>query len=886
MTEPNRSNLPGPPSRAIGPALEPLEAPLTTWADNAQGGFGPVTQEDPAFFVLMAAEVVDVPKYGASRWEAAARQRSIAAQRGVLAWLSTRLAHDQRVAIELRVRGGRPPRVYVVLRVAASSPDRAGHELGAAQSQLNFLLPQDYDYRWLPEHERLEQLGLDDEYVFVELARPIEFLRVGDVSRNVDSMLAPAAALDTTRPAFGTLDTLQRYFVSEDLGRTRLNWPPVLNALLKQPDAWVRIAFEPRSLARYELAFNGKRSMAFHALPHLSEDASAVLLRRYLDESARDGDRFNVSLQVAARVEATATAVAAHVAAGMQGLRRALRWCPVTDEPWRPSVRSDWNTGRVLHETMVIPDSPAQQSPEVRWLVPGLKHETSLAPAVVYYAMAMARTYSLSETAALARLPAGDHEGLPGLNTRTISPFPWPSRRQIAAGSESGGIANDKRIVRVGRALVGRRDAGEWNIPIDSLARHGFITGQTGSGKSVTTRRILRQLRANAPEVGILVIEPVKPEYAQAFKSQGERGFCVLQARDTREFNFLRFNPLEVPSHITVAEHILRIRSCIAAAWPMGGPLALLLDLALYMVYGCLDVPQRFFMTGAALAEEPPRDRNAIKALAGETDAGKAVHIRALCATGTPDLGDLHVCVNSTEFANAFIPTGGQVSADLRHAIRRRFDSLLRGPLGATLLPEHWGEYATQYHGAFLRSIREGVTVLELDALVSDESKALIMGFVLSSLYEGRINAARQSGEDQGRGHERLRHLTVIEEAHKLLSAGAHRAADASEGFANDARTNAISMFTDMLAEMRSYGEGFLIVEQIPTKIVSDVVRNTHLKLVHELPSDEDRQAMASAMGLDRTQAREILHISRGEALGTGGEWATPALIKVPKDDA
>ena len=50
----------------------------------------------------------------------------------------------------------------------------------------------------------------------------------------------------------------------------------------------------------------------------------------------------------------------------------------------------------------------------------------------------------------------------------------------------------------------------------------------------------------------------------------------------------------------------------------------------------------------------------------------------------------------------------------------------------------------------------------------------------------------------------------------------------------------------EMFAEIRAYGESLVIAEQIPAKLVPDVIKNTAVKIVHRLPAADDRQAVGA----------------------------------------
>src|SRR5437667_6802315 len=119
---------------------------------------------------------------------------------------------------------------------------------------------------------------------------------------------------------------------------------------------------------------------------------------------------------------------------------------------------------------------------------------------------------------------------------------------------------------------------------------------------------------------------------------------------------------------------------------------------------------------------------------------------------------------------------------------------------------------------------------------------------------------------------EGLRHVIVIEEAHRLLRAGREGRASA----------HAVELFTAMLAEIRAYGEGLVIAEQIPSKLVSDVVKNTALKVMHRLPAADDRDLAGAAMNLDGAQSRQVVSLEPGVAAVFADGMDRPIRVRVP----
>jgi len=70
-----------------------------------------------------------------------------------------------------------------------------------------------------------------------------------------------------------------------------------------------------------------------------------------------------------------------------------------------------------------------------------------------------------------------------------------------------------------------------------------------------------------------------------------------------------------------------------------------------------------------------------------------------------------------------------------------------------------------------------------------------------------------------------------------------------------------------MLSEIRAYGEGVLIAEQIPTKLAPDAVKNTNLKIVHRLLAGDDREVLAATMNMSEAQSRYLTTLKPGQAV-------------------
>jgi hypothetical protein len=122
-----------------------------------------------------------------------------------------------------------------------------------------------------------------------------------------------------------------------------------------------------------------------------------------------------------------------------------------------------------------------------------------------------------------------------------------------------------------------------------------------------------------------------------------------------------------------------------------------------------------------------------------------------------------------------------------------------------------------------------------------------------------------------------LRHVTVLEEAHNLL-----RKVSTSQSMETaNVAGKSVEMITNSIAEMRTYGESFIIVDQSPSMLDSAAIRNTNTKIVLSLPDTEDRKVAGGAMSLSEEQIDEIARQNQGEAIVYQNHWEEPVQCKV-----
>ncbi len=369
------------------------------------------------------------------------------------------------------------------------------------------------------------------------------------------------------------------------------------------------------------------------------------------------------------------------------------------------------------------------------------------------------------------------------------------------------------------------RPVGTFRVPLATLNRHSFVTGATGAGKSQTVRHILEQCsRAGLPW---LAIEPAKSEYAaMGGRIEGIGEVTVIDPTDPRAVP-LSVNPLAPEPGYPVQAHIDMVRALFAAAFDAEEPFPQIMSQALQRVYeqAGWDV-----VTGAGVPGAP-------------------------VAPAVPALAQLQ---RAALEVIADVGYGPELAADVRGFVDVRLRSLRVGSAG---------RFFEGGHPADVGELLRRNVVLNIEDVANDEDKAFLMGTLIIRLVEHlRLRARRERPAG-------LRHVIVIEEAHRLLR---------NRGAQDRAGSHAVELFAGLLAEIRAYGEGIVVAEQIPVKLVPDAVKNTALKIVHRLPAHDDRQVVGAAMNLDEEQSRQVVSLPPGVAAVFADGMDRPLRIRVP----
>ena len=181
------------------------------------------------------------------------------------------------------------------------------------------------------------------------------------------------------------------------------------------------------------------------------------------------------------------------------------------------------------------------------------------------------------------------------------------------------------------------------------------------------------------------------------------------------------------------------------------------------------------------------------------------------------------------------------------------------------------------YEYADMSQLLTNNTVFELEGLADDSDKAFCVGLLIIF-----INEYRQITKETVKLDKELSHILVIEEAHRLLKNV--NTEKTSEDMGNP-KGKAVEHFTNMIAEMRSYGQGVIVAEQIPSKLAPDVIKNSSNKIIQRLVAADDQELVANTIGLSGEDCLDLGNLITGTALCHKEGMNLPVRVQIPMVD-
>jgi hypothetical protein len=438
----------------------------------------------------------------------------------------------------------------------------------------------------------------------------------------------------------------------------------------------------------------------------------------------------------------------------------------------------------------------------------------------------IATTLTSRELAVLVQPPAGDILGLPSTRVPT---FGRAVPAQTGPSVDLGQLED-----AAGQPL------GTVSLSARALNRHALVVGKTGFGKSNTCLQLLLEAWCKL-KTPFLVLEPAKAEYRRLAQVEELRGKLRVYGIGSDSPLPLRLNPLSPVPGFPLGRHVDLLKGVFNASFPMGAGMPYVLEDALTDLY---------------------RDRGWNLTSSRNEQLGPGASDDEIAAL-TPDLADLHAQIEVVLVRKGY---SSQIHSDLGAALRSRVGSLMQGNKGLTLNARRSIAPAELF---------DAPTVIELESLADDEEKAFVMALLLVLLYEYAEVRYRDRPPE---ARAELRHLTLVEEAHRLLRA-THGSGPSEH--VGDPRGKAVTMFTDMLAELRAYGEGFIIADQVPVDLAPQILKNTDIKIIHRLTASDDRYVLAQSIDLTEDQARHLTNLKPGVAVVHSEDVAEAITVRV-----
>lgn len=402
-----------------------------------------------------------------------------------------------------------------------------------------------------------------------------------------------------------------------------------------------------------------------------------------------------------------------------------------------------------------------------------------------------------------------------GLPTCSVHGLP------IIEHAEFGRNVPDEDKMNLGKIYhMGKEEAAGLILNRQAMASHTFITGSTGTGKSNAVYHLLDEITKNG-QTTFLVVEPAKGEYKNVF------GNCTdvqVFGTNPRETPLLRMNPFAFPENIHILEHIDRLVEIFNACWPMYAAMPAVLKDAIERSYQKVGWDLR------------------------NSESEKGVF-----PTFFDLLDILPGVIEESHYSK-------DTQSDYVGALCTRVKSLTNGIYGSVLCAED----ALTDEALFDRNV-----IVDLSRVGSMETKSLLMGILVMKLQEYRMCSSGMNS--------RLRHVTVLEEAHNLLR---KTSAEQSQEGAN-LQGKSVEMLANAIAEMRTYGEGFIIADQAPGLLDMSVIRNTNTKIILRLPDEEDRKLVGKSAALKEAQIDELSKLPLGVAAVYQNEWPEAVLCKI-----
>ena len=374
-------------------------------------------------------------------------------------------------------------------------------------------------------------------------------------------------------------------------------------------------------------------------------------------------------------------------------------------------------------------------------------------------------------------------------------------------------------LVQSGKIL----ENSEVNIDKKDLNKHIFVAGVTGTGKTTTCQRIL--LESGMP---FLVVEPAKTEYRIMKLSKKTEDIVIFTLGQDNIAPF-RLNPFEFFPHESLTSRVDMIKAAIEASFDMEAAIPQLIESTIYECY-----------------KDYGWNVNTNKNTKFENPFADDVY-------AFPTFSDILKKVDAVAEKQGF---DERLKKDYIGSIKARLQSLTLGSKGLMLNTPRSIDFV---------GLLDKKVVLEIEEVKNTGEKSFVMGLIMTNLRE----ALRAKYKE----NKHFKHITLIEEAHRLLSK--------FEPGDSVNKKQGVEIFADMLAEVRKYGESLIIADQIPNKLTPEVLKNTNTKIIHKLFAEDDKESVGNTMILEKEQKEFLSSLPTGRAVVFSQGWSKAVQVQI-----
>jgi hypothetical protein len=190
------------------------------------------------------------------------------------------------------------------------------------------------------------------------------------------------------------------------------------------------------------------------------------------------------------------------------------------------------------------------------------------------------------------------------------------------------------------------------------------------------------------------------------------------------------------------------------------------------------------------------------------------------------------------------IPYGDEIKQNFYGAIYSRVSNLLRNKILVDM-------YNTE-EGITWEQIANNNILVDVQGVPSDEDRSFVMGLLSTGLHMYKM----------AHPTKKITNLLVLEEASYVL-----KKPEGPDYYGHDSGHYAVNRIVEILTTGGGNGIGVLILEQVPGRLMDDVIKLAVNMIVHALGEESERLLVGGHIGVDAKRIEHVHQLGKGETL-------------------